>query len=180
VVVRAVGVNPTRTGVLDALAAMGASIARQEERSVGGEPVADLVCTGGALRGIEIAGELAVRAIDELPLLAAVAAHADGETRIRDAAELRVKESDRIAATAAMLRALGVEVEEHPDGLTVRGGRGVRPGVVESHGDHRIAMAGAICALGAAGETVIRDTRNVATSFPGFAPALAAVGADLA
>jgi len=179
VAVRAVGVNPTRTGVLDALTKMGASIALENERLVGGEPVADLVCTGGGLRGIEIAGELAVRAIDELPLLAAVAAHAEGETRIRDAAELRVKESDRIAATAAMLRALGVEVEEHPDGMTVRGGRGVRPGVVESHGDHRIAMAGAVCALGAAGETVIRDTRNVATSFPGFAPSLASVGAEI-
>ncbi|HEX4458567.1 MAG TPA: 3-phosphoshikimate 1-carboxyvinyltransferase, partial [Polyangia bacterium] len=147
---------------------------------VGGEPVADLVCVAGALTGIEIAGELAVRAIDELPLLAAIAAHASGDTRIRDAAELRVKESDRIAATAGMLRALGVEVEEHPDGMTVRGGRGVRAGVVESHGDHRIAMAGAICALAAAaGETIIRDTRNVATSFPTFARVLAEIGADL-
>ena len=133
----------------------------------------------GALRGIRISGELAVRAIDELPLIAAVAAHAEGETRIADAAELRVKESDRVAATAAMLRALGVEVEEHPDGLTVRGGRGVGAGTVESHGDHRIAMAGAVCALGAEGETLIRDTKNVATSFPGFAPALAALGADV-
>ena len=180
VVVRGVGVNPTRTGVLDALRAMGASITLADERLVGGEPVADLVCVAGALTGIEIAGELAVRAIDELPLLAAIAAHATGETRIRDAAELRVKESDRIAATAAMLRALGVEVQEHPDGMTVRGGVGVRGGVVESHGDHRIAMAGAICALGAAGETLIRDTRNVATSFPTFARVLADIGADLA
>jgi 3-phosphoshikimate 1-carboxyvinyltransferase len=179
IVVRAVGVNPTRTGVLDALRAMGAAVEVSDERLVGGEPVADLACTGGTLRGIRIAGELAVRAIDELPLLAAVAAHAEGETRIADAAELRVKESDRVAATVAMLRALGVDVEEHPDGLTVRGGRGVRAGVVESHGDHRIAMAGAICALGARGETVIRDTRNVATSFPGFAPSLAALGAQI-
>ncbi|MGZ3439885.1 MAG: 3-phosphoshikimate 1-carboxyvinyltransferase [Polyangia bacterium] len=180
VVVRGVGVNPTRTGVIDALRAMGARIEISDERIVGGEPVADLSCTGGALRGIRIDGELTVRAIDELPLLAAVAAHAEGETRIADAAELRVKESDRVAATAAMLRALGVEVEEHPDGLTVRGGRGARGGVVESHGDHRIAMAGAVCALGARGETLIRDTRNVATSFPGFASALALLGADLA
>ena len=180
VVVRGVGVNPTRTGVLDALRAMGARIELSDERLVGGEPVADLVCTGGALAGIEIAGALTVRAIDELPRLAAVAAHAAGETRITDAAELRVKESDRIAATAAMLRALGVEVEEHPDGLTVAGGRGARAGLVESPGDHRIAMAGAVCALGADGETLIRDTHNVATSFPGFARALAAVGADVA
>ena len=179
IVIRGVGVNPTRTGVLDALRAMGATIDVSDERLIGGEPVADLSCVGGALRGIRIAGELAVRAIDELPLLAAVAAHAEGETRIADAAELRVKESDRVAATAAMLRALGVEVEEHPDGLTVRGGHGTRAGVVESHGDHRIAMAGAVCALGARGETLIRDTRNVATSFPGFAAALATLGADL-
>jgi 3-phosphoshikimate 1-carboxyvinyltransferase len=179
ITVRGVGVNPTRTGVLDALLAMGASIEIADERIIGGEPVADLTCTGGSLRGIRIAGELAVRAIDELPLLAAVAAHAEGDTTIADAAELRVKESDRIAATAAMLRALGVEVEEHPDGLTVRGGRGVTPGVVESHGDHRIAMAGAVCALGARGETLIRDTRNVATSFPGFAASLAALGAQI-
>jgi 3-phosphoshikimate 1-carboxyvinyltransferase len=182
IVVRGVGVNPTRTGVVDALRAMGASIEVSNERLVGGEPVADLVCTAGttrSLRGIRISGELAVRAIDELPLLAAVAAHAEGETRIADAAELRVKESDRVAATAAMLRALGVEVEEHPDGLTVRGGRGVGAGTVESHGDHRIAMAGAVCALGADGETLIRDTKNVATSFPGFARALVALGAEI-
>lgn len=182
VVVRGVGVNPTRTGVLDALRAMGVRIEVADERLVGGEPVADLACTGGepgALRAVRIDGALSVRAIDELPLLAAVAAHADGDTRIADAAELRVKESDRIAATAAMLRALGVEVEEHADGLTVRGGRGARAGVVESHGDHRIAMAGAVCALGAAGETIVRDTRNVATSFPTFARTLAALGAEL-
>ncbi|HEX6836399.1 MAG TPA: 3-phosphoshikimate 1-carboxyvinyltransferase, partial [Polyangia bacterium] len=182
IVVRGVGVNPTRTGVIDALRAMGARIEVYDERIVGGEPVADLACSSGAgtsLRGIEISGELTVRAIDELPLLAAVAAHAEGETRITDAAELRVKESDRIAATAAMLRALGVEVTELDDGLVVQGGRGARAGVVESHGDHRIAMAGAICALGADGETLIRDTKNVATSFPGFARALAALGADL-
>jgi 3-phosphoshikimate 1-carboxyvinyltransferase len=179
VVVRGVGVNPTRTGVVDALRAMGATLEVLDERIVGGEPVADIACAGVTLVGIEIAGALSVRAIDELPLLCAVAAHARGETRVRDAGELRVKESDRIAATAAMLRALGVAVEEHADGMTVRGGGGVSGGVVESHGDHRIAMAGAVCALGAAGEALIRDTRNVATSFPGFAAALASLGADI-
>jgi 3-phosphoshikimate 1-carboxyvinyltransferase len=179
VTVRAVGINPTRTGFLDALRAMGAQVEIADERLVAGEPIADLTCVGGALRGVTIAGELAVRAIDELPLLAALAAHAEGDTRIADAAELRVKESDRIAATAAMLRALGVEVEEHPDGMTVRGGRGVRAGVVDSHGDHRIAMAGAVCALGGTGESLIRDTANVATSFPTFAASLVTLGADL-
>jgi 3-phosphoshikimate 1-carboxyvinyltransferase len=179
VLVKGVGINPTRTGVVDALQKMGALITIHDERVVGGEPVADLECAGGALTGIEIAGELAVRAIDELPLLAAVAAHATGPTRIRDASELRVKESDRIAATAAMLRALGASVEEHPDGLTIAGGGRVASGVVESHGDHRIAMAGAVCALGAEGETLIRDTGNVATSFPSFAATLAALGVEI-
>jgi 3-phosphoshikimate 1-carboxyvinyltransferase len=176
VLVKGVGINPTRTGVIDALQKMGAQITVHDERLVGGEPVADLECVGGALSGIEIAGELAVRAIDELPLLAAVAAHATGPTRIRDAAELRVKESDRIAATAAMLRAFGAAVEEHPDGLAIAGGGRLKSGTVESHGDHRIAMAGAVCALGGEGETLIRDTVNVATSFPSFAATLAALG----
>jgi 3-phosphoshikimate 1-carboxyvinyltransferase len=180
VTVRGVGLNPTRTGFLDVLQVMGARLEIDNAQEVAGEPIGDVTCIGGALTGVTIAGELAVRAIDELPLLAALAAHAESDTRIADAAELRVKESDRIAATCAMLRALGVTVEEHSDGLTVRGGRGVRAGTVDSHGDHRIAMAAAICALGASGETRITDTANVATSFPTFASALAALGADLA
>jgi 3-phosphoshikimate 1-carboxyvinyltransferase len=178
VVVRAVGVNPTRTGFLDALGKMGGRLQRTDERLVGGEPVCDLYAEAASLRGLTIAGELAVRSIDELPLLAALAAHAEGTTTLRDAAELRVKESDRVATTVGMLRALGVSAEELPDGLVVQGGA-VRAGVVDSHGDHRIAMAAAVCALGAAGETVIRDTANIDTSFPGFAATLAALGADL-
>jgi 3-phosphoshikimate 1-carboxyvinyltransferase len=181
VVVRGVGLNPTRTGVLDALLAMGGDVTIEDARDVGGEPVGDLVCRHTALRGIEIAGALTVRAIDELPLLAALAAHADGVTTIRDAAELRVKESDRISATCAMLRALGVSVEEHQDGLTISSRPGTaRGGTVDSHGDHRIAMAGAICALAAPGETLIRDTDNIATSFPTFEHLLTQLGAPLA
>src|SRR5262249_56811204 len=113
-----------------------------------GGPIADLGCSAAKLRGITIAGELALRAIDELPLLAALAAHAEGETVIADAAELRVKESDRVASTVAMLRALGAGAEERADGLVVSGRarRAVAP--VDSHGDHRIAIAGAVCALG--------------------------------
>jgi 3-phosphoshikimate 1-carboxyvinyltransferase len=119
-----------------------------------------------------------VRAIDELPLLAALAAHADGTTLIRDAAELRVKESDRVASTVAMLRALGAEADERPDGLVVTG-RARHAGEVDSHGDHRIAMAGAVCALGVAGASLIRDTDNIATSIPTFVQLLSSLGADL-
>jgi 3-phosphoshikimate 1-carboxyvinyltransferase len=179
VTVRGVGLNPTRTGFIDVLGNMGVKIEIQEMREVAGEPVGDVTCVGGSLVGATIAGELAVRAIDELPLIAAIAAYAEGDTHITDAAELRVKESDRIAATCAMLRAFGVDAEEHPDGLSVRGGRGTHPAVVDSNGDHRIAMAAAVCALGANGETRVTDTANVATSFPGFAAALAGLGADI-
>jgi 3-phosphoshikimate 1-carboxyvinyltransferase len=180
ITVRHVGVNPTRTGILDVLASMGAEVELSEAREQGGEPVADLTCRAAPLHGTEIAGELTVRAIDELPLIAALAAHADGPTTIRDAAELRVKESDRIAATAALLRAFGVEVEERPDGLTIAGRpRAFRPGVIDSRGDHRIAMSGAVCALAIAGETRIDDVENIATSFPTFQRSLAQLGADL-
>ena len=179
IVVRGVGVNPTRTGFLDALARMGGRVEQGELRDEGGEPVADLTCVAAPLVGIEIAGELTVRAIDELPLLAALAAHAEGTTTIRDAAELRVKESDRIVATAAMLRAFGVEVVEHPDGMTIVGRGPMQPGRIDSRGDHRIAMAGAICALAVAGDTLIHDTANIATSFPTFQESLAKLGVEL-
>jgi 3-phosphoshikimate 1-carboxyvinyltransferase len=159
---------------------MGARVAVDKPRDVGGEPVADLTAHASSLRGTRIDGELAVRAIDELPLLAALAAHAGGTTVIADAAELRVKESDRIAATAAALAALGVPVEERPDGLVIEGGARLRGARVASRGDHRIAMAAAVCALAAEGETVVTDTANVATSFPGFVETLARLGAPLA
>jgi 3-phosphoshikimate 1-carboxyvinyltransferase len=173
------GINPTRTGMLDVLRAMGGDIALENRREQGGEPVADLVCRHAPLRGVEIAGELTVRAIDELPLLCALAAHAEGITTVRDAAELRVKESDRVAATCAMLRAFGADVEERQDGMII-GSRATRAAEVDSHGDHRIAMAAAICALAVDGETLIHDADNIATSYPSFMRTLAALGADLA
>jgi 3-phosphoshikimate 1-carboxyvinyltransferase len=179
VIVRGVGVNPTRTGFLDALRAMGGDVRLLDEREQGGEPVADLECRAAPLRGIEIAGDLAVRAIDELPLLAALAAHADGDTTIRDAAELRVKESDRVAATCALLASFGVRADERPDGLVVHSGTVSHSGTVDSRGDHRIAMAGAVCALALRGESRIVDVENIATSFPGFEALLASLGADL-
>src|SRR5690606_9338258 len=161
-------------------------IERAGEGEVGGEPVADLVVTaprgGAALRGAAIGGATVVRAIDELPILSVLAARADGTTEIRDAAELRVKESDRVATTCAMLRAFGVEVEERPDGLSVRGqpGARLRAAHIDSAGDHRIAMSGVVAALAADGPSRIEDVGNVATSYPGFAGAInALVGAEV-
>jgi 3-phosphoshikimate 1-carboxyvinyltransferase len=177
--VTGVCVNPTRTGFLDVLAELGATIERAGQREVGGEPIADLVvsaATSGwqSLRGAVVEGATTVRSIDELPILAVVAARASGTTEIRDAAELRVKESDRIATTCAMLRAFGVDVEERRDGLVVHGrpGQRLRAAQVDAAGDHRIAMAAAVAALAADGTSRVDDVENVATSFPGFADAL--------
>jgi 3-phosphoshikimate 1-carboxyvinyltransferase len=176
-------VNPTRTGFLDAIAAMGGSVAHDDPRHAGPEPVAELVVRGPppALRAIEIAGELAVRSIDELPILGVVAARARGTTTIRDAEELRVKESDRIATTCAMLRAFGVTCEPRDDGFVVEGNpdRPLSAARVHAGGDHRIAMAAAVAALVADGPTTIDDADNVATSYPGFAAALTRLGATI-
>jgi 3-phosphoshikimate 1-carboxyvinyltransferase len=176
-------VNPTRTGFLDVLAAMGATVTLEDQRDAGPEPVATLVVRGASqeLRATEIAGDLAVRSIDELPILAVLAARAKGTTVVRDAEELRVKESDRIATTCAMLRSFGIECEVRPDGFTVEGrpDRPLEPGRVHAEGDHRIAMAAAVAGLVATGETVIDDADNVATSYPGFAAALTDLGASI-
>jgi len=176
-------VNPTRTGFLDAIAAMGGVVTLEDRDDHGPEPIATLVVRGAApeLHAIEIAGDLAVRSIDELPILAVLAARARGTTIVRDAAELRVKESDRIATTCAMLAGFGIRCEARPDGFTVEG-RPDRPldaARVHAEGDHRIAMAAAIGGLVAAGPTHIADADNVATSYPGFAAAIQALGGDL-
>ncbi|HEY5804887.1 MAG TPA: 3-phosphoshikimate 1-carboxyvinyltransferase [Lysobacter sp.] len=163
----AVGMNPRRTGLLTALRRMGADIREENASEQGGEPVADLVVRHAPLHGIEIGGDLAPDMIDEFPALFVAAACAQGSTTIRDAAELRVKESDRIATMAQGLRNLGIDVEEHPDGATIVPGP-FGPGTVDSHGDHRIAMSFAVAAQRASGEVRILDTANVATSFPGF------------
>lgn len=176
-------VNPTRTGFLDAIAAMGGTVTLENQRTAGPEPIADLVITGGpqALRGTEIAGDLAVRSIDELPILAVLAARAEGTTVVRDAEELRVKESDRVETTCAMLRSFGVPCEARPDGFVVEGvgHRPLAPGRVHADGDHRIAMASAVAALAATAPTEIDDADNVATSYPGFALAMATLGATI-
>jgi 3-phosphoshikimate 1-carboxyvinyltransferase len=175
--------NPTRTGFLDVLGAMGARISLEEVRERA-EPTADLVVRGpaGGLAATEIAGDLVVRSLDEIPILAVAAAFARGTTVIREAHELRVKESDRIATTCAMLRAFGVPCEEQADGFTVEGSDG-RPlgagAVVDAAGDHRIAMAGAVAALRSQGAAHIGDADNVATSYPGFVEALRQLGATL-
>jgi 3-phosphoshikimate 1-carboxyvinyltransferase len=178
VTVSQVGTNPTRTGVLEVLHAMGAQIQFVRGQSVtsqsvtgshaAAEPSADLVMRGGVLRGTEIGGALVPRLIDEVPILAVAACLAEGPTEIRDAAELRVKESDRIRAVATELGRLGARITERPDGLRIEGGARLHGAVVQSGGDHRMAMALVVAGLLADGETVVEDTECIATSFPGF------------
>jgi 3-phosphoshikimate 1-carboxyvinyltransferase len=163
-----VGLNPTRTGLLDILRLMGGRIELLHQREACGEPVADLRVWRSELVGIDVPPALVPLAIDEFPVLFVAAALADGVTRVRGAEELRVKESDRIGVMARALRATGVEVTEHPDGLDVRGGS-LAGGTVDSAGDHRVAMAFAVGAARAAGPIRILDIANVATSYPGFA-----------
>ena len=166
----AVGLNPTRTGVLAVLTAMGADIQITNWRNSGGEPMGDLVVRSAPLRGTVISGDLVVRSIDELPVLAVAAACAAGSTEITGAAELRVKESDRISAITQMLRALGAEVEERPDGLRIAGGGGLRGATVDSGGDHRMAMAAAVAALavGGGGHVELHGEDVVGVSYPDF------------
>lgn len=173
-----VGVNPTRTGVLDILRAMGADIEVLNPRSAGGEPVADLRVRAAPLSGIHIPEDRVPLAIDEFPALFVAAACAQGETLLTGAEELRVKESDRIQVMADGLAALGVFAEPRPDGILIRGGS-YGGGRVDSHGDHRIAMAFAVAGLRAGGPVEIRDCANVNTSFPGFATLAAGAGLDI-
>ncbi len=164
---RRVGMNPRRTGLLHVLRAMGADIVEEHPDEQGGEPVADLRVRHAPLHGIEVPVEHVPDMIDEFPALFVAAACAEGETVVRGAAELRVKESDRIATMAAGLRVLGIHVDETPDGATIVGGP-LHGGDVDAHGDHRIAMSLCVAAQVAAGEVRIADVDNVATSFPGF------------
>jgi len=174
----AIGMNPRRTGLLLALRAMGANIRLANTRELGGEAVADLVVRHAPLHGIDVPVEIVADMIDEFPALFVAAAAASGITRIRGAAELRVKESDRIAVMAKGLRALGIDVEETADGAVILGGR-FAGGEVDSAGDHRCAMSFAIAGL-VAGEAVrIRDCANVATSFPDFVGLARRCGFDL-
>lgn len=176
---RAVGVNPTRTGLLEILGLMGARIEVTNLRQAGDEPVADLVVHPASLHGITVPQRLVPLAIDEFPVLFVAAALAEGETVVSGAAELRVKESDRIGVMAEGLQALGIDAQPASDGMRIRGGR-LRAGGVDSHGDHRIAMAFAVAAARADGPVRVADVANVATSFPGFAGIASRAGLHVA
>jgi len=191
-----VGVNPTRTGLADLLAAMGAKIMTMDHgpstvdhdpssivhrpSSVVGEPIADLTIRGSPLQATEAFGDLIVRAIDEFPIFAVAATQAEGTTVIREAQELRVKESDRIASVATELRKMGAQVEERPDGMLVHGPTRLHGAVVECHRDHRLAMALAVAGLVADGPTEVRGAEAIDDSFPGFVETMQALGADIA
>jgi 3-phosphoshikimate 1-carboxyvinyltransferase len=174
-----VNTNETRTGLLDVLSAMGASVILDREREEGGEPVADLIVQAQPISGTEVGGEDVVRMIDEFPVLMVTATQASGSTRVRDAAELRVKETDRIAIMAGELRKMGGQIEEHVDGFALDGGQSLHGATVDSHDDHRIGMSLAIAALVAEGETRIEDAGCIHDSFPGFEDVLKKLGANL-
>ena len=176
---REVGLNPTRTGIIDLLRRMGAKIDCINERMLGGEPVADLRVRYAPLKGITIGRAEVAGAIDEFPVLLAIAAHAQGTTVLTGAEELRHKESDRIAAMATALRAASLDAQEQPDGITITGAS-LAACEVDSHGDHRIAMAMATAALMATAEVTVHDCANVDTSFPHFTESCASVGWQIA
>ena len=178
IVLKHVGVNPTRTGVIDILRLMGADITFSNQQEIGGEPVVDIRVKSSRLKGVHVPEELVPLAIDEFPVIFVAAACADGQTVVTGAEELRVKESDRIQVMADGLAALGVEVEPRADGIRIRGGA-LQGGTVDSHGDHRIAMSFAVAALRAQGPIAVRDCANVDTSFPGFAAAARGVGLSI-
>ncbi len=169
VLLKGVGVNPTRSGVIEVLQRMGADLELKDQRNWGMEPVADIMVRGGApLSGATIAGSMIPRLIDELPVLAVAATAANGRTVIRDARELRVKESDRIAALCSELRKLGAQINDTEDGMIIEGGSQLKGATVDSHGDHRIAMSLAIAGLTASGDTIIDGAEVIAISYPQF------------
>ncbi len=163
-----VGVNPSRSGIIDALASMGASIAVEAERVWGCEPVADIVVRSSSLRGTVIEGPLIPRLIDEIPVLAVAACLAQGETVVREAGELRLKESDRIRTTVRELRRLGASIQELADGMVIEGMGSLKGGECSSHGDHRLAMTLAVAGLTAQEETIVRAAEASSVSYPGF------------
>lgn len=175
---KGVCLNPTRTGLLDALLAMGADITISNQHDSGGELVGDLHVNYSELQGTEVGGSLVVRMIDEFPIFAIAAAVAHGTTTVRDAKELRLKESDRIAMLAVEMRVLGVEIEEHSDGFTIHGGK-LQGGSVDSHGDHRLAMSLTIAGLAAESPITVRNAECTSESFPAFAEILQKIGAAI-
>ncbi len=178
VLIKNVGVNPTRTGIITAFKAMGGNIELTNERTVCGEPVADILVRSSRLHGVVIKGAIIPKLIDEIPVIAAAACYASGETVIADAAELRVKESDRIKTMAAELGRMGATVIQTDDGMVILGGIPLHGAVCESYNDHRVAMSVAVAALGAKGETQIKDCGCVDISFPGYFEALKSLRED--
>lgn len=170
--IKNVGVNPSRTGIIDILQSMGGDIKLLDQREVSGEPVADILVRSSRLKGISISGAVVPRAIDEFPAICVAAAVAEGVTVVRDARELRVKETDRITAMADNMRKLGIVVTESEDGMDITGSEQFTGGTVDSCGDHRIAMSMSVAALVASGAITVTDTACVATSFPTFFPLL--------
>ncbi len=177
---RGVMLNPTRTGLLEALQRMGAEITIHNQAEMAGEPVGDLIIRASALRGTEIGGNLVVRMIDEFPIFAVAAALAEGQTVVRDALELRHKESDRITALCQQLRAIGADAQELPDGFLINGRSQLHGGVVNPHGDHRLAMSLAVAGLRATRGVTVQNAEIVRESFPDFGAKLAALGAPIA
>jgi 3-phosphoshikimate 1-carboxyvinyltransferase len=179
ITVRNIGCNETRTGILDTMAAMGATFKLSNERTTGGEPAADLSFAFDELHSADVGGRTVVRANDEIPVWSVAATQAAGDSTVRDAAELRVKEVDRITLVADELRKLGAVITEHPDGFTVSGPTRLRGGEVNSHGDHRLGMALAVAGLAADGPTLIHHADAIADSFPGFVETMRALGAKI-
>jgi 3-phosphoshikimate 1-carboxyvinyltransferase len=168
VVIRNVGLNPTRSGVIDALQKMGAEIDIENQRMAAGEPIADICVRHQDLKAAEISGALIPRVIDEIPVLCVAAALAEGVTIIKDAKELRVKESDRIRTMTQELRKMGANIKEREDGMEIEGAKELKPAEVVSHNDHRVAMSLAVAGLVAKGKTRIKSVEWVETSFPDF------------
>jgi 3-phosphoshikimate 1-carboxyvinyltransferase len=179
ITIRQVGVNTTRTGLLDVLRAMGAEIAIANQQVSGGELIADLTVGFNELHPTTVGGDTVVRAIDEFPIWAVAATQAAGESTVRDAAELRVKEVDRIAVLAGELRRLGAAIDEHEDGFAVHGPQRLRGAGVDSHDDHRLGMALAVAGLAADGTTLIEGAHCMADSFPGFVETMQQLGASM-
>jgi 3-phosphoshikimate 1-carboxyvinyltransferase len=179
VTIRQVGVNKTRTGLLEMLLSMGADISISHQQVTGGEPIADLTVQFSPLQAIDVAGPMVVRAIDEFPIWTVAATQATGTSTAHDAEELRVKEVDRIAVLAGELRRMGIELTEYPDGYAVAGPRPLRGSPVASHDDHRLGMALAVAGLIADGNTLVHDAPCMADSFPGFVETMQGLGAAM-
>lgn len=177
IVIRNLGVNPTRTGFLDVLRQMGASVVQEEIYNEGREPVANLVVSSSTLKGVQISGDTVIRMIDEFPIMAVVASQAEGITRVTDAGELQVKETDRISTVVSELRKMGAKIDPLPDGFIIEGPTPLKGAIVSSHGDHRLAMALSVAGLVTREGLIIQQVECISDSFPGFIEIMQGLGA---